>query len=318
MKEMRSLIAIIAMVSLALAVSCEHKKIVCPAPGEINVVFEWDSAPAADVEGMTLFFYPLDEGGRVWRFDIAGSAGGQVMIPSGRYELIACNNDLPGIRLENTGNSLTIAAAAGKTSQLEDGIVYAGTGMLYSAKVGAIEVTPCGVSYMLPSGDMKECGRRIIRCSPDSVSTLYTVMLTHVSGMERLRSASVALEGVHTSVLLNGGIPAGHSAAVSVALDSDGNTLSGKACAFAPVNPASASYRLLLRVVCTDGSVFAREIGVKPENIKIPSPRNVIITVDGIEIPDKGTSGDIGGIDAVVDGWESVEIDLSPSMGAPS
>ena len=102
------------------------------------------------------------------------------------------------------------------------------------------------------------------------------------------------------------------------ALDSDGNTLSGKACAFAPVNPASASYRLLLRVVCTDGSVFAREIGVKPENIKISSPRNVIITVDGIEIPDKGTPGDIGGIDAVVDGWEEGEIDLSPSLGAPS
>lgn len=41
----------------SLLMSCSHKDIDCPAPeAQIEVVFEWDKAHNAAVDGMTLFF----------------------------------------------------------------------------------------------------------------------------------------------------------------------------------------------------------------------------------------------------------------------
>ena len=40
-----------------------------------------------------------------------------------------------------------------------------------------------------------------------------------------------------------------------------------------------------------------------------------MITIDGLDLPDGGSgSGDVGGIDAIVDGWSVVEINLSTAM----
>lgn len=100
MKALRMIVrtAVVALTVIVTAASCEHKDIECPgATEDVHILFEWDKAADADVAGMTLFFYPQDAHGRIWRFDIAGRDGGHVELPPGRYSLTACNNDLPGI-----------------------------------------------------------------------------------------------------------------------------------------------------------------------------------------------------------------------------
>ena len=168
------LTTILHCVLLTVAMSsCAHKDIECPAgAAPIEILFEWDNARDADVAGMTLFFYPTDGKGHIWRFDIAGRDGGPVDIPPGTYRMVACNNDVAGLALEDTGSASAIRAVAAR--QVADS-VYAGTAMLYGAVVGRLEVTPCAVRYTTDAGRIKECGKRLVRCRPDSLATCYTI-----------------------------------------------------------------------------------------------------------------------------------------------
>lgn len=316
MSDKFSLSAIIALAILATATSCGHKEIVCPAPEEINIVFEWDNAPHADIAGMALLFYPLDGNERIWRFDIAGKEGGQIKLPSGTYELISCNNDLPGIILGNTESPSTLSASARCMETDKETGVYASSGMLYCGEISRLEVTPCGIRYTTANGTIKECSRRIMRCKPDSVATVYTVEFTHVDGIERIRSAVVELEGVRSSILLetdrSSDIPA--TLAIEMDTDSGNGTICGSGCAFAPNHILAAKYLVKLQILLTNGKTVAREIDIKPENLNIITPHNVLITIDGIVIPEGDPSGDIGGIGAIVDGWEVIKIDLGPTI----
>lgn len=299
--------SILLLVILSLsAASCQHKDIECPGASEnIYVVFEWNRAPAADVAGMTLWFYRQGPDGKVWRFDIAGRDGGQVELPSGTYSMIACNNDLPGIRFEDTDNAAAVHATARR--RLADGI-YAGTGMLYSTYVNYVEVTPCGVRYITSSGVVKECGYGRVRCQPDSTSTQYSVVLNHVTGIEGVRSAAAILEGVRTSMYLENQCPSDTTAALSIdmSIDVGGFMLTGRGCAFSSQD--DATYRMTLRVVRADGRNMEKSIELKPDNINIVTEHNVIIIVDGVGIPNDGPSAGIGGIGADVEGWEIVNI----------
>lgn len=317
MKALRSIVrlVVVALPVIVTATSCEHKDIECPgATQDVHILFEWDKAADADVAGMTLFFYPQDAHGRIWRFDIAGRDGGHVELPPGMYSLTACNNDLPGITLEDTYSPSAIRATASR--KVADGI-YSGTGMLYGVTVSRLEVTPCGVRYVTGDGTVKECGRGLVRCRPDSMATEYTVRLGHVSGIGHIRSATAVLEGVRASMLLESARATGTSAALAMnmAVDRERSMLSGRGCAFAPPEPGAASYRLLLSVVRTDGKTVACRVEIKRGNLNFISRHRVIITADGVAVPDDGPgSGDIGGIDAAVDGWDVVETDVEPAI----
>lgn len=183
-----------------LMAACGHKDIDCPCEGtEINVRFEWDNAHNAAVDGMTLFFYPLDGMNRIWRFDIAGRDGGRVMLPAGEYMMTACNNDLRGVSLADTDSPTSIRAKVDR--KVADGM-YASTGMLYSCVVGELEVTPCGVRYLTHDGSVKDCGQKLVRCRPDSLSTHYTIMLKDVKGLKNVRNVAVAFGEVSQSIYL--------------------------------------------------------------------------------------------------------------------
>lgn len=303
-----------AFVVMVSATSCRHKDIECPRGMQgIHVMFEWDRSADADVEGMTLYFYPIGAGGSVWRFDIAGSEGGQVELPAGRYRMIACNNDLPGVRLEDMGNPSTIHATVNRL--IEPG-VYGSTGMLYDAVVRDLEVTPCGVRYVTEAGTVKECGHGLVRCHPDSLATHYAVVFRKVKGLERVRSANLILKGVRDAIDLESGRPSEVSAALSMRmdLDSQASIMSAQGCGFAPRDAADTNYGLSLRVILNNGQGVTRDIALRPGSLNCITEHNVIITIEGIEIPDEGSPGGIGGIDVGVDGWDVINIEIEPSI----
>lgn len=303
----------LSILALSSAASCSHKDIECPCGTQIiHIVFDWSHAPGADVTGMTLFFYS-QENGAVRQFDIAGRDGGDVALPIGTYRMIACNNDLPGIMLEETGDPSSIRAAAARS--VSEGI-YAGTGMLYSTTLNFIEVTPCGVRYTTPQGLEQECGKGIIHCSPDSAATQYTVIFDHVSGIRKVRSSRAILEGVRTFMYLESQRPSDTSGAVAIdmSVKGDNTVFSGRGCAFAGPEADFSQYRLSIQVTSNDGRRLEKRMELEAGNINFLSRRNVIITVEGVHFPDGGTSDDIGGIGVDVEGWEVIDIDLTPSL----
>lgn len=314
----RPFVNLIALVTLMVSalVSCAHKDIDCPASATgIEVLFEWNNAPDAHVDGMTLYFYPIDGIGKIWRFDIAGRKGGRVELPAGTYTMIACNNDLPGIRLENTENPSELTATA---SRRIDSATEGSTGMLYGATVSEIKVTPCGVRYTTPIGTIKTCGKGLVRCSPDSLSTLFTVRITHLKGGQKLRSASAKIAPIASAMALADKTPTGNKEALYIGLTGDdGNrTLTGSGCAFSLSPMEACATQLCVHVVKTDGSAVTRTIDLSTADRNIITPHNVIITIDSLDLSggDTPEPGDVGGIEAAVDGWSTVEIDVEPTL----
>lgn len=294
--------------------SCAHKDIECPAgAAPIEILFEWDNARDADVAGMTLFFYPTDGKGQIWRFDIAGRDGGPVDIPPGTYRMVACNNDVAGLTLEDTGRASSIRAVAAR--QVADS-VYAGTAMLYGAVVGRLEVTPCAVRYTTDSGRIKECGKRLVRCRPDSLATCYTIAVRKATGLESVRGVSAVLAPVSSGVFLESGINAGAIAALymPLAADRQPNSLTGSTCAPGRAAEDISAYRVSARIEKADGKIYERRIELEQGNVNIMSPHNVMIIIDDFNIPGDISSGDVGGIDAAVDGWSVVEIELGSGI----
>ena len=294
--------------------SCAHKPIECPSTETtIEVLFEWDNVRQPEVDGMTIFFYPTDGKGRIWRYDVSGSEGGPVEIPSGTYRMIACNNDVPGIALEDTGNSSAIRAVA--TRRIGDG-VYAGNGMLYSAVVDRLEVTPCGVRYTTSDGTMKECGKRFVRCRPDSFATCYTIALSNVTGLENVRGVSSVLTPVSSGVFLGNGLctDSNGSLYMPLAIDRREKSLVGMSCAFGTDREDFSAYNMSVRIDTADGKILERTIELCPDNVNIVSPHNVIIIIRDFNIPGGTPSGDVGGFDAAVDGWNVVEIELESGI----
>lgn len=315
MKTYRILACILPVLAVMVsATSCRHKDIECPCGmQDIHVLFEWDRCADADVAGMTLYFYSNRDQGQVWRFDIAGRDGGPVELPAGRYRMLACNNDLPGVILDDTGSPSTIHAAV--NGMIEPG-VYGSSGMLYDVVVRDLEVTPCGVRYVTETGAVKECGLGLVRCHPDSLATQYTVILRDVSGLEHVRSANVILKGLRKEIYLDSGLPSDESASLSMKteLDRTRAVMSAQGCGFSPLDAADPNYSVSLRVMLNNGEGLVRDIAVKSENLNCITEHNVIILIEGISIPDEGSPGDIDGMDVGVDGWDVINIDLEPSL----
>lgn len=301
-------------VVVAVLSGCSHKDIVCPGsePRAVAVAFDWSLAPGSDVDGMTVYFYPAASGSRIWRFDIAGRDGGDVELPVGEYRMIAVNNDLPGVMFSGQDAYDTFTASARRAS---GGAAMAATGMLYGGNVQDISVSLCGVSYRLPDGQMKECPRNLIRCRPDSLSTVYDVTLRDVKGMERVRSAAARINGVAESVALGSGSTGSAACAASLGLErvEGENALAGSTTAFGtPDGPPG--FTMSVSVTRTDGLNISKSFDVTGQVINSPYPRHVSIVVDGMEIPAEnppdGPDDDDVGITVGVDGWQVVEIEL--------
>lgn len=307
----RHLPLLAALLLAAVAFGCGQKEIVCPAGGQLrlSVAFEWDKAPGARVEGMTLYFFPEDDGGKIWRFDIAGSEGGAVDIPAGNYRMIAVNNDLPGVTFSGAG---TFAAFSANAVPAGGDSLLIPTGTLYSAVVDHIAFTPCGVTYSKPDGCSKECPAGLVRCSPDTASVVYNVYIRSVDGLERLKSAVASINGVASSLTLCDDATGSGSGAIVLRLAAaSGFPLAGSTSGF---DTANAPVTLTLTVVRTDGKAFTKKFNISRHALNHGTAHHVDIYIDEMDIPDysdsPGDDGDDVDMSVIVDGWNVIEIDL--------
>jgi len=289
--------------------SCDHKEIVCPygETARIEVLYDWENAPEASPQGMTLYFFPQWEGGKIWRFDLAGHEGGPIELPCGRYSLVTCSNDSPGVSFSSAGSFYSMAADAPLSGS---GPALLSTGMLYSATIAEIDVTPCGVSYLTPQGTVKDCSHGLVRCYPDSLATLYTVIVKDVKGLDFAREATAYISGVGNRIAIAEELTDGVPSVLLLGLDNTGGNseLTGRGCGFAP--DGIGPYSLRVTVKRKDGTTIARDFPESRLEVNSLSRHNVIIMTEGIDIPGGDIPADPGGIEVGVDGWTVIETDI--------
>lgn len=303
---LRLTVAVAAVLMLLTPTACRQKGLVCPA-GEshvVEVVFDWEAAPNADPEGMTVWFFPITAGGRIWRFDIAGRSGGRVELPSGRYGMIAVNSDLRGATVADLTSYLDAKATARPAGSNPASAMS--TGMLFGGKVADLTVDYGG-----------DDGVSTVVCRPDSMAVIYTIDIRNVEGLERMRSASARLGGMARSVTLATGATSSDTCyTVSPLANPTASALSATTSGFG--TPASGcNFNLTVEATLTDGKRYARQFDVSDQVRNIRYPRNVYIYIDSITLPATGTPGggdDDVGLDVGVDGWQQIEIDITTGI----
>ena len=298
--------------------SCQQKELLYPDEFDdrINIKFEWDNAPDAVPEGMTLYFFPIDSRSQIWRFDITGHNGGTVELPQGTYRLLTYNNDLPDIYFTDIHNFEYFSANARSRN---DSLVYA-PGMLFSGVVNHINVHLDGCDYLSPDGAFTESKDYVIRCKPISLCSCYNIELRGVTVIKNLRSVYATLEGLATSIRLYDAAPYGGPVGITTDLISTGlgNTFRGQFHAFG-TSPGLDEFQLSVTVMRKDGKAFAKKFDVTSQILNSSDSKNVFIVVDGIEIPDDIIPPASSDVDMAidVDGWNEINIDLSSENSYP-
>ncbi len=308
-----------AAASILLATSgCSQKDIGLEAstPLPLHVMLMWELAPHAEVDGMSLYFLPLSEDFRFWRFDIAGMEGGEIEIPSGRYRLITLNNDLPGIRVSPGDGGDGFRIIARPAGDDADGKRLMPSGMIYGDVVDAVEVSPCGVTYSLPDDATKVCPHSLVRCHPDSLSTIYTVLMRPADDSPTPRSVHASLDGVATSLDPVEKVAYGPPGCLDFTLTPD----SGRAAADGdPLRFTGTSsglgtpegeprFTLTLSASMTDRKTYSKSFDVTAQVINSNTPHNVIIILDDISFPPQSTEDEDVGLSVGVDGWQQIEV----------
>ncbi len=280
----------------------------------VNVRFFWDNAINADPEGMTLLFYSSDKGGGIWRFDIAGRDGGQIELPFGHYRMLAVNNDIAGIILSGQDQESSVMLS---TTERADHVAIMCPGMSYGCRMKDVTVSPCGVGYTGEDNDVKECGASVIKCYPDTLSTIYHLIINDVEGMEYLRSAKAYVEGPAKGMNLSSLTPVAPSLSMPCTMTTDliGGTLDGTTCGF-PLPDDTTEYGVTLNVTSKSGKSYSKKFTASDLTVNIFSIHCVYITISGLSIPSEPgptppDKDDDVGIDVDVDGWNVIEIDLS-------
>lgn len=313
---------------------CHQKELVYPSSTmiKVSVRFDWMYAPEAAPDGMTVVFFPSDADGSIWRYELPGCEGGDIEIPAGHYSMMAFNNDTKYISYSGTEHMASYNAYTARISpvdwpttvtesypEISDHTGYISPDYLYCGTAEDVSVDLCSVSYRpcLPDDDsaesaVKECGRHVLRCFPGPRSSSYTCIARNVTNIEGMRRAYFVLSGLSPSELIAYDVLSDSDGEYMFAASRDDADISGKTLAFGSSASGSVHQYLYLIVVLADGRVVPYCHDVSQQVMNSPDKRNVIIVVDGIELPyvEPGTPDDPDtDFDVAVDDWETVIID---------
>lgn len=324
------LLWLIILVSLC---ACRQKDLVYPASTmiKVHVEFDWTYAPEAAPDGMSLVFFPEGEDGKIWRYELAGCDGGEIEIPAGSYKMLAFNNDTKYIIYSGTTHLDSYNAYTDESAPVAwpepvkescPGLLscksYHSPDPLYCATVEDVAVDLCSVSYRPYSPDhdsceteIKKCGRHILKCFPAPRTSNYTCILRDVANIGSMVRGYFVLSGLSPSELIAYDVLSGAEGEYMFLASRSGSDITGKTIAFGSTAATHTRQYLYLIAVLTDGRVVPFFRDVSDQVLNSPDKRNVMIIVDGIELPyvkpdtpdDPDTSFDVA-----VEDWETVII----------
>ncbi len=280
--------------------SCTQKEVKYDYdPIKVAVEFDWNEAKNADPEGMTILFFPANSESQSWRFDVPGRDGGEVELLPGFYNVLAFNNDLPGIEFINTTDFDLFSAISRSISDS----ITAPTGMLYAASRESVRVS-------------FDPGRRhIIKLTPDSLATAYHIRIDSISGTERIKTATVLIKGITREVCLTTKRNSKETCCLSAPLTIDplcNTSLQTVTTGFG--NPSISDPKITLEVIATTSHAkYSKSFDVTDQVMNSKTPKDVYIVIKGLDIPaaDPPTDPDGNpnvGIAVGVDGWQLIEI----------
>ena len=323
-------VLLLSLLCPCLMASCHQKELLYPASMmiDVSVIFDWTDAPDANPEGMTVIFFPTGGDGRIWRYELAGAAGGSVSLPAGSYRMLAFNNDTKYISYDGTSELATYDAFTARSAlswpesvvssfpEITSYTAYHSPDALYCGTAENISVTLCDLSYTpvgfgddYPSGEIKTCEKHIIRCRPQPRTCAYTCIYRNVQNAGSLSRGYMILSGLSPSELIADDVLSSSQGISLFSATRKNNEISGTTRGFGiSANPDTPQYLYLIAIL-TDGTVLIFRHDVSTQITQYPDKRNVTIIIDGLglpyikpDTPDEPTTGFV----PEIEDWELV------------
>lgn len=302
----------------------------CPDKIPLKINNDWKAAPEATPEGMAYIFFP-DDGGEPWRFDFPGREAGKVNLSIGKYKFLSYNDDTYNVIFHTDGGYDSYEAytqekdllgsipQSDRGDSVPEGIserVVECPDMMwgcayydFSLKYDGVRYTP--FATLQPDMMLEYSPDYVLTAAQSPLTARYTFRIEDIENLSGVKSMSAALSGMAGSMMLASRIKGDYPSTLSLkASIIDSTAAGGNFCTFGIPPEPSADNILSLFVVIKDGRRFCYQFDVTDQVRSAPDPMNVCLIVKGLtlEVPDTG--GDTG-FDVVVDGWETVIVNIN-------
>lgn len=305
--------------ALFMISSCKHKDLCheVVTASQVEVVFNWEKAPAAKVASMKVFLYPTD-GGTMITYEFANMQGGFIKLPEGNYRAICINSDTEALHYRDIHTYENFQVSTSVSSL--DGVV-----------LSALQNEDTGMPYFVHSSpddcysdNLNEVNIRLtdekqkIVFYPEMAFCRYQVKVVNALNLFHVYPSHITggLSGL-SEVFYAGRNRIAHDRAI-VPFNmkaEDSSALTASFFAFGQ-SRFDDEHRVAIHVVLQDGSEKCFVFDVTQQIHEAPDPHNVFILLDGMQIPEtfnveKEEPDEPGeGLVPSLDEWENVNVDL--------
>lgn len=285
--------------------SCEHKDLVYTDPDTVSleVIFDWSNAPDADPSSMRLYLYPKD-GREMLHYGFTNRTGGTIRVPRGDYDALFMNDDTENNVYRNMESPRTFEVSTRSVTDL--------SGSISSVLPVGPSVHTRGNRYAMETSKLWSGSKENIILFPSSKTQKLTVYpdisyCTYTVEIRNLKNLiSVYDLGATLSHLSGGLLPwtngkTGEEVTVPLWLAKSGDrTIRGSFLTFGDHPETAEGCLLTIGVTLSDGQKWSHTVDVTEQVRSAKDPRNVLIALDGLEIP---TSEGGNGFGIEIDEW---------------
>lgn len=316
----------LAVLTLLMMTGCEQRELCYDHShtGDLTLLFDWQLVPDAKVQGLTTLYYSeANPQGGGDRYDYTGMQGGKATLKPGTYRALAYNYDTESI-LYRYVESLESAEAYTRPSSIVESTRISSTrGDMPKAHGAEEEPVILEPDYL--------CG------GASSVFTIEPGNATTVSLAPDLRSVEVVIRVDNVPNIEHakefGGSLTGLSPSIKVASGEISNEMATQAFSGYRVGDSSLEMRLrifghcphedlgdihthLLTIysVLDDGTqwYFTQDVSEQMHDPELnPEEDHVNIELEEIPLPEPTPTGDGSGFQPTIDGWQSIEIEVT-------
>jgi hypothetical protein len=294
--------------------SCEHKELCYDHRHyrQVRVNFDWQLAPEAYPSGMVLFFYDMDGGKQVQRFDLSGREGGQIDLLPGRYRVMFYNNDTETTLFRGTA---TFEEHQAYTATESISRLFSRTEAEYPRPraVADEEVAYCpdmiwGCTESDVEVEREQTGTMVLTLTPHALVAIYSYEIRNVVNIDALESYAGLLSGMANSITLANEATRSDLASVPFVSDGvEGDTLTGEFYTFGVTDDDAVPHILTLYAWMRDGQKAYYNFDVTQQVVEAQNPMRVHLVIDGLELPEPSGEGNYS---ADVNEWQTDYVDI--------
>lgn len=310
---------LLSVLCLVLLAGCRHKELCYDHPHvmEVNVIFDWCKAPEASPQSMSLYLFP-ESGRRVERYEFAGCKGGRIRVNPGRYRAICLNSDTRNIRIRDNGSftdfRLTTddtelhataslmgvrAGSPPRARNTEDERIAQSPDEVWTGNIGELAVDESSADIIL---------------TPEKSFIIFNIEVYNAENLEFAYIISGALTTLSGGYFPGTGTLSDENVTIpfETTFSEADHCIKGGFLTFGHCPTIEFRHFLTLYASMDDGTDISFRFDVTEQIHNAPDPENIVIVLDGLELPEPGNNGggSSGGLKPDVGEWTSVDIGL--------